>query len=250
MACYAPLLVNVNHRRWNPDLINFDSSRAYGLPGYYVQQLFSQHRGDVTLPVKVDATEVREPEPTGGIGVGTWNTAAEFKDVKVTAPDGKVLFESDFSKDSDGWKRCAATGEWSVEDGALQQTAQREFVRRSPATASWTDYTLEAEGAQDFGREGFLILFHIKGDEDRVWWNIGGWNNTQHAVELSAARRTRKQGARRNRPVVRHQSGSARPEREVLSGREAGARHQKHAGRDAEFVRKRDARRQDGRGDR
>ncbi|HUC83932.1 MAG TPA: alpha-L-arabinofuranosidase C-terminal domain-containing protein, partial [Candidatus Acidoferrales bacterium] len=27
MACYAPLLVNLNHRAWNPDLINFDSSR-------------------------------------------------------------------------------------------------------------------------------------------------------------------------------------------------------------------------------
>ena len=34
------------------------------------------------------------------------------------------------------------------------------------------------------GDEGFLILFHIKGDEDRNWWNIGGWNNAQHAVNL------------------------------------------------------------------
>ena len=30
MASYAPLFVNVNHKRWNPDLINFDSSRVYG----------------------------------------------------------------------------------------------------------------------------------------------------------------------------------------------------------------------------
>ena len=32
------------------------------------------------------------------IGIGTWNTEAEYKDIKVTAPDGKVLFVSDFSK--------------------------------------------------------------------------------------------------------------------------------------------------------
>lgn len=32
MASYAPLFVNVNHRGWNPDLINFDSARAYGTP--------------------------------------------------------------------------------------------------------------------------------------------------------------------------------------------------------------------------
>src|SRR4030095_1398167 len=47
---------------------------------------------------------VNEKPPTGCIGVGTWNTAAEFKDIKVTAPDGKVLFQSDFSAGSDGWK--------------------------------------------------------------------------------------------------------------------------------------------------
>jgi alpha-L-arabinofuranosidase len=183
MACYAPLFVNTNHRRWNPDLINFDSARAYGIPGYYVQQLFSQHRGDVTLPVKVDSTEVTEPMPTGCIGVGTWNTAAEFKDVKVTAPDGKVLFESDFSKNADGWKMLG-DGEWMVEGGALRQTAEREFVRALAGDRNWTDYTLELKARKLGGREGFLILYHIKGDEDRNWWNIAGWNNTQHAIEL------------------------------------------------------------------
>ena len=55
MASYAPLFVNMNHRAWNPDLINFDSSRWYGLPGYYVQQMFSENRGDVTLPVQVES---------------------------------------------------------------------------------------------------------------------------------------------------------------------------------------------------
>ena len=45
MASYAPLLVNLNHRAWNPDLINFDSSRWYGLPSYYVQKLFAENRG-------------------------------------------------------------------------------------------------------------------------------------------------------------------------------------------------------------
>jgi alpha-L-arabinofuranosidase len=188
MACYAPLFVNINHRRWNPDLINFDSSRAYGIPGYYVQKLFSEHRGDVTLPVKVDSTDVKEPEPAGCIGVGTWNTEAEFKDVKVTAPDGKVLFESDFAKAKDGGGKDGWTfhgdGDWTVDDGALRQSAQREFVRALAGDRSWTDYDLTLKARKIAGREGFLILYHIKGDEDRNWWNIAGWNNTQHAVEL------------------------------------------------------------------
>ena len=183
MASYAPLFVNVNHRAWTPDLISFDSSRWYGSPSYYVQQMFSQNRGDVTLPIMVDSGDVVEQPATGCIGVGTWNTEAEFKDVKVTAPDGKVLFASDFSRNSDGWK-FLGDGNWTVEDGALRQTAEKENVRAIAGDRSWTDYTLELKARKLGGREGFLVLFHIKNDQDRVWWNIGGWNNTQNAVEL------------------------------------------------------------------
>jgi len=184
LAAYAPLLVNVNHRKWNPDLINFDSSRWYGLPGYYVQKLFSGHRGDVVLPTTVEAGTVNEKPPSGCIGVGTWNTAAEFKDIKVTAPDGKVLFTSDFGKNSDGWQLLGDGANWTVQDGVLRQGAEREFIRALAGDKSWTDYTLELKARKISGREGFLILFHIKADEDRTWWNIAGWNNTQHGVEL------------------------------------------------------------------
>jgi hypothetical protein len=31
--------------------------------------------------------------PTGRVGVGTWSTQAQFRNIKVTAPDGKVLYE-------------------------------------------------------------------------------------------------------------------------------------------------------------
>ena len=183
MASYAPLFVNVNHRAWNPDLISFDSSRWYGSPSYYAQQMFSENRGDATLPITVDSGDVVEQPATGCIGVGTWNTEAEFKDIKVTAPDGKVLFTSDFSRNSAGWK-LLGDGNWSVQDGALRQTAEKENVRALAGDRSWTDYTLELKARKLGGREGFLVLFHINNDLDRVWWNIAGWNNTQNALEL------------------------------------------------------------------
>ncbi len=184
MAAYAPLFCNANHKRWPVNLINFDSTRWFGIPSYYVQKLFSEHRGDVTLPTTVEVGEIQAQAPTGKIGVGTWNTTAEYKDIKVTAPDGKVLFTSDFSKDSAGWKPLGDGANWSVQDGALRQTAEREFIRAIAGDKSWTDYTLTLKARKISGQEGFLILFHINDDEDRVWWNIGGWNNTQHAVEL------------------------------------------------------------------
>jgi alpha-L-arabinofuranosidase len=176
------LFVNLNHRAWNPDLINFDSSRWYGLPSYYVQQMFSQNRGDVTVPVQVDSPMAEVAPSKGMIGVGTWNTEAEFKDIKVTAPDGKVLLASDFSQNSNGWKMLG-DGDWSVKDGALRQNAEKENIRAIAGDPSWTDYTLALKARKLGGREGFLVLFHIVGEQDRLWWNLGGWINTQDALE-------------------------------------------------------------------
>ncbi len=184
MASYAPLFVNVHHRAWNPDLISFDGSRWFGSPSYYVQQMFSDNRGDVTLPITVESGKVPKPPPSGGIGVGTWNTEAEFKDIKVTAPGGTVLFTSDFDHGvTNGWK-FLGNGDWSMQDGALRQTVARDNSRALAGDRSWTDYTLELKARKLGGSEGFLILFHVQNDQQRSWWNVGGWGDTQSAVEM------------------------------------------------------------------
>jgi alpha-L-arabinofuranosidase len=183
MASYAPLLVNLNHRAWNPDLINFDSSRWYGLPSYYVQKLFAENRGDVYLPTAVQSPLSESPVTTGKIGVGTWDTAAEFRDVQVVTPEGKVLLKSDFTKNSDGWKLLGDGAGWKVENGALRQTAEKEFIRALAGDKQWTDYTLTLKARKISGAEGFLILFRVGDDEDRTWWNIGGWGNTRDGIE-------------------------------------------------------------------
>jgi alpha-L-arabinofuranosidase len=182
MASYAPLLVNVNHRKWNPDLINYDSSRIYGLPSYYVQKLFSEHRGDIVLPTEVDAPMTAAKLEGGAIGVGTWLTRAEFKDIKVVK-DGKTLFESDFSKGTDGWKMLGG-GKWQVKEGALQQEAMTENVRAIAGDKSWTDYTYSLKARKISGNEGFLILINVRDEEAKSWWNLGGWGNERHAVEM------------------------------------------------------------------
>jgi alpha-L-arabinofuranosidase len=183
MASYAPLFVNLNHRAWNPDLINFDGSSWYGLPGYYVQQMFGENRGDVMLPISVDAPPADPSAQSGAIGVGTWRTQAEFKDIKVTAPDGQVLFTSDFSTNSDGWKLLGG-GDWQVIRDALRQNSGNENVRASAGDKSWTDYTLTLKARKLGGNEGFLVLFRMNDDRIKNWWNIGGWGNTANGIEL------------------------------------------------------------------
>ncbi|KAJ6426070.1 hypothetical protein OIU84_026618 [Salix udensis] len=53
MASYAPLFVNVNDRRWNPDAIVFNSSKHYGTPSYWVQKLFRESSGANLLDSKL-----------------------------------------------------------------------------------------------------------------------------------------------------------------------------------------------------
>ena len=183
MAAYAPLFVHVNHRHWNPDLINFDNSRAYGLPSYYVQQLFAVHRGDVVLPTTVEAPLSALPARGGAIGVGAWQSQAEFKDLKVTH-DGKLIYQSDFVPGSKDW-RFLGGGEWGVVDGALRQSAIKENVRAVIGDANWpAGYTYSLKARKTGGEEGFLVLFNVRGDHDKSWWNIGGWGNTQHGLEV------------------------------------------------------------------
>jgi len=182
MACYAPLLVNMNHRAWNPDLINFDSSRVYGLPSYYVQLMFSRNRGDVTLPMTVDAPMLDDTFKSGGIGVGTWRTQAEFKDIKVTAGNGKTLFASDFSRGTLGWQ--LSNGNWSTTDSALRQDSGNENVRAITGNPGWTDYSITLKARKLGGNEGFLILFRMNRDCVKNWWNLGGWGNSGDGLEI------------------------------------------------------------------
>jgi len=51
MASYAPLFAHVDAWQWRPDLIWFDNLESVKTPNYYVQQMYSTHRGDHVVPV-------------------------------------------------------------------------------------------------------------------------------------------------------------------------------------------------------
>ena len=61
MSSYAPLSGHVDGWQWRPNLLWFDNLGSFGTPNYYVQQLFSRHRGDVVLPTRVTG----QAPPTG-----------------------------------------------------------------------------------------------------------------------------------------------------------------------------------------
>ena len=122
-------------------------------------------------------------EPIRGmVGVGTWATQAEFKDIKVTR-GGRTLLSSDFSRGTRGWKTLR--GKWEVVGGVLRQTSEEENVRALVVGDTFEgDHTLTLKARKLGGREGFLVIFGSPGDETKSWWNLGGWGNTRHALEV------------------------------------------------------------------
>ena len=180
MASYAPLLVYPEWRRWNPNAIVFDAARAYGTPSYHLQALFANHRADVVLPVAVEAPPAKGSATAGIIGVGTYNTQAEFKDIQVLQ-DGKTLYAWEAARGLKGWRTQG--GQWAVRDGALCQTGTGERVRALLQQKFAADYTLTLKGRKTGGAEGFMIFFENDGFKDRTWWNLGGRGNRQHALQ-------------------------------------------------------------------
>ena len=182
MSSYAPLFAHVNGKDWNPDLIYFDSSRVYGTPSYYVQQMFSQNRGEMVLPTTVvTTTNATNATLHGAIGLGSWNTSVQYTNVVVTS-NGVTLYQSDFiANGTNGW--CVYKGTWSTNNGLYQQTAITTDCRSTTGDTNWANYTVTLGARKTGGSEGFLILFNWLDDNNWSWWNLGGWNNTQHGIE-------------------------------------------------------------------
>ncbi|HVT79157.1 MAG TPA: alpha-L-arabinofuranosidase C-terminal domain-containing protein [Phycisphaerae bacterium] len=189
MVSYAPLLGHVNGLTelagapppWHA-MIYFDSNRIYGTASYYLWKTIGINRPDVNLQTKIVSGDAKEGI-FGNVGVGTWGTQAEFKDLKVEK-DGKTVYASEFGATvPEGWTTEA--GQWSIVDGALHQgRSQNAFAY--VGDESWTDYTLTLKARKLAGGEGFLVIFGHKGG-DRYWWNLGGYGNTQHGIEMNQA---------------------------------------------------------------
>ncbi|MGI6232198.1 MAG: alpha-L-arabinofuranosidase C-terminal domain-containing protein [Prevotella sp.] len=182
MASYAPIFANVNDLKWRPDMIQFDGTHAFGTPSYYVQRIMADNVGTRVLPVKqtspyeINREQERVKPETCQVGVGTWGTEASFISSKVDVVDLKKseIVESDKT----------TRGVWKSEGNIYRQTSDQEgamLIDEQRFTAD--EYTYNVRARKDKGAEGFLVVFNYVDPDNYCWLNLGGWGNTQHAIE-------------------------------------------------------------------
>ncbi|MFE9021674.1 alpha-L-arabinofuranosidase C-terminal domain-containing protein [Streptomyces sp. NPDC007808] len=183
LASYAPLLANEDYVQWRPDMIWFNNRASWNSANYEVQKLFMTNVGDRVVPSRATTTPDVSGPISGAVGLSTWATSAAYDDVEVTSADGSTLLSDDFSGDASKWKHSGA-GSWSVQDGSYVQTdTAAENTMVTAGDPAWKDYDLHVRATKKSGKEGFLVAFGVKDTGTYYWWNLGGWNNTQSAIE-------------------------------------------------------------------
>ncbi len=189
MAAYAPLFSSTTARHWAPNLIWFNNSTTQPSANYYVQKLFSNYAGSTLIKSSLDDEVAGKKDINGMVGVGTWNTAASFDDVRITNNEtGEVLEEENF-ENKKGFKKweIPSTGSFKV-DGRLNQTeTETEYSDLGSIAyfgdSAWTNYTYTLKAVKNGGSEGFFIPFAVKDSSNMFFWNIGGWNNTVSCLQ-------------------------------------------------------------------
>lgn len=195
MAAYAPLFAKQGFTQWEPNLIWFDNTRSYGTPSYHAQALFARNRPDVVLPVTLDLPAAVEATPVGTFGLGTWFTAAEFKDIHLDA-GGRTVVRVNPARGLGDWELTGPA--WAAADGVIRQgDIEKSDLRASLVNPAGQDYVLSLKARRTAGREGFLIHFDCGGGE-LGRWNVGGWDNTFHALDVPGVERIRYAGTIEN----------------------------------------------------
>lgn len=179
MASYAPLLENINDRVWPVNLIWMDSYRTMGRSSYHIQKMFAGNRPDQNL--KVELTQPSLPvDASGHVGLGTWQTGAEYKDFRIIHENGTTV-RADISKIAEEWN--VKKGDWDVRDSI--------YVQKSTQDGCWTLWknnisdkgTIEFKARKISGNEGFILHFGVKGANGYAL-NIGGWGNSKTAIGM------------------------------------------------------------------
>ncbi len=156
LACYAPMLCNVNYINWQPDMIWFNNHEVFGTANYYVQKLFMHHQGDWLMDTKLEDFEiplVKDKPISGGICLNSRDSVVEYSNIRLRNDlTNEVMTFADF-------KRSPSDLPFNITETDLEH------------------YTLSFCAKELEGIQGFLIEFAKKDEHNRYALELGGWQN-------------------------------------------------------------------------
>jgi hypothetical protein len=134
---------------------------------------------NTSVPLAADTTKpVVDVETRGRVGVGTWCTEAEFREVQL---DGKPVA---LVPEQGKWDKLGE-GHWHQQDATSSDKMLGPAFLAVGGDPQARNYTLTLKARKLSGSEGFLIPFYIRNKTDYFWWNLGGWGNTGSQIERS-----------------------------------------------------------------
>ncbi|WP_342564949.1 alpha-L-arabinofuranosidase C-terminal domain-containing protein [Paenibacillus sp. FSL R7-0345] len=167
LACYAPMLCNVDYVNWKPDMIWFNNHEVFGTPNYYVQKLFMNHHGDRLLQIAAEnlpeKPQAAEEPVSGKIVLAAEKSAASYRNITLTnnlTGEQKVIADPVELDDT--------------ESTVSKEEGQRSFLLED---TDWSDYTLKLTARKTGGVRAFLIFFGMQDGKNRLNWELGGWQN-------------------------------------------------------------------------
>lgn len=169
LACYAPMLCNVDYVNWQPDMLWFDNHRIMKTPNYYVQKLFMCHQG--TDAVRLEKNHFEEAIPlvdetniAGDIAIVGNDVEGRIWDVQLTKYTAGVMNE----------------GEEAIDEKVqvLPELVITENNQLNVLThVDSSHYKLSFRFKRTKGRKGLKIFFGRKDDKNMIQWEFGGWDN-------------------------------------------------------------------------
>lgn len=158
LACYAPLLCNVDYANWKPDMLYFDNHRIVKTPNYYVQKIFMCHQGSMAVCFEMRGFEETIPLPesqrtTGQITVEGNQVEGRIWDIRIADLVTGQVVESD--------------------DITLEENGHNFLL----SEAGSSHYRLSFRFQRTKGRKGLKICFGKSDEKNTYLWEFGGWDN-------------------------------------------------------------------------
>lgn len=159
--------------------------------------------GDYTLTMTFNTTSgsfvgnvknIKFVEAHPRVGLGTWQSSVKYENIVVTNLDNNTTVYSSAN---------TASGEdWSTSTALYHTGDSKSYTNNQLAIADGSNngatavldipipsdnYQITCRAQKESGAEGFLVMFDYLDDQNYKWWNIGGWGNKQHVVQVNGA---------------------------------------------------------------